>query len=208
MVMVYVLWVWQWNGSIIRLFVTYCSLVVWLLLSYMAATHPSDHSDCVLSHSTVSNSLRPQGLWPARLCPWNFPRKNTGVGYHFLLQGIFPTQGLNPGPLRCLPWQVGSLPLSHLGIPLIHQVHLKSPQERFLHPPDQWATSVPCTPIWAWHTVRAHWILDRLAFQPHITQPYYLIAFFLHLNQKGKSQFYCIIIVLAITVFFQHVGLW
>ena len=31
------------------------------------------------------------------LCPWDFPGKNTRVGYHFLLQGIFPTQGLNPG---------------------------------------------------------------------------------------------------------------
>ena len=28
-------------------------------------------------------------------CPWNFPGKNTGVEYHFLLQGIFPTQGSN-----------------------------------------------------------------------------------------------------------------
>ena len=49
--------------------------------------------------------------------PWDFPSKNTGEGYHFLLQGIFLTQGLNP----CLPclmhWQVDSLPLSHLGIP-------------------------------------------------------------------------------------------
>ena len=33
---------------------------------------------------------------PARLlCPWNFPGKNTGVECHFLLQGVFPTQGLN-----------------------------------------------------------------------------------------------------------------
>ena len=33
---------------------------------------------------------------PARLfCPWNFPGKSTGVGYHSLLQGIFLTQGLN-----------------------------------------------------------------------------------------------------------------
>ena len=30
------------------------------------------------------------------LCPWDFPGKNTGVGCYFLLQGIFPTQGLNP----------------------------------------------------------------------------------------------------------------
>ena len=30
------------------------------------------------------------------LCPWNSPNKNTGVGYHSLLQGIFLTQGSNP----------------------------------------------------------------------------------------------------------------
>ena len=30
------------------------------------------------------------------LCPWNFPGKNTGVGCHFLLQGIFSAPGLNP----------------------------------------------------------------------------------------------------------------
>ena len=29
------------------------------------------------------------------LCPWNFPGKHPGVGCHFFLQGIFPTQGLN-----------------------------------------------------------------------------------------------------------------
>ena len=33
------------------------------------------------------------------LCPWDFPGKGTGVGCHFLLQRIFPTQGSNP----CLP---------------------------------------------------------------------------------------------------------
>ena len=52
----------------------------------------------------------PCGLCPARLlCPWDFPGHNTGVGCHFLLQGIFPTKGSN---LRLLPWQVGPLPLS------------------------------------------------------------------------------------------------
>ena len=35
------------------------------------------------------------------LCPWDFPGKNTGVGCHFLLQEIFPTQGLNPGLPHC-----------------------------------------------------------------------------------------------------------
>ena len=55
---------------------------------------------CVLSHSVVSDSLRPDGLQPSRLfCPWDFPDKNTGVGG--LLQEIFPTQGLNPGLPHC-----------------------------------------------------------------------------------------------------------
>ena len=50
---------------------------------------------------------------PARvLSPWDFPGKNIGLGCHFLLQGIFPTRGSN---LHLLPWQVDSLPLSHLG---------------------------------------------------------------------------------------------
>ena len=37
----------------------------------------------------MSGSLRPHGLWPARLlCPWDSQGKNTGVGCHALLQGI------------------------------------------------------------------------------------------------------------------------
>ena len=44
-------------------------------------------------------------------CPWNFPGKNTGVGCHFLLKGIFLTQGSNPHLLCLLHWQVDSLPL-------------------------------------------------------------------------------------------------
>ena len=35
------------------------------------------------------------------LCPWNSPGKNTGVGCHALLQGIFPTQGWNSGLPHC-----------------------------------------------------------------------------------------------------------
>ena len=43
--------------------------------------------------------------------PWDSPGKNTGVGCHFLLQGIFQTQGLNPHLLCLLYGWVGSLPL-------------------------------------------------------------------------------------------------
>ena len=54
-----------------------------------------------------------------------FSGKNTGVGYHFLLQGIFLTQGLNPCLLHLLHWQVDSLLLSHLGRPFDFQNVLK-----------------------------------------------------------------------------------
>ena len=61
----------------------------------------------------------PHRLEPARLlCPWNFPGKNTGVGCHFLLQGIFLTQGSDLCLLHLLHWQADSLPVSHLGSPL------------------------------------------------------------------------------------------
>ena len=44
----------------------------------------------------MSNSLQPHGLQSARLLrPWDSPGKNTGVGCHALLQGIFLTQGSN-----------------------------------------------------------------------------------------------------------------
>ena len=66
------------------------------------AIHKMTQSKRILKSSVVSVSLRPHGLWPARLhCPWDFPGKNTGLGCHFLLQGIFLTQGSNPGLLHC-----------------------------------------------------------------------------------------------------------
>ena len=74
-----------------------------------------NHIHCVweFSRSVVSDSLRPCGLGPARLlCPGDSPGRNTGVGCHSLLQGVFPTQGLS---MRLLHWQTGSL--HHLGSP-------------------------------------------------------------------------------------------
>ena len=57
--------------------------------------------------SVMSDSLRPYGLQPARfLCPWDSPGKNTRVGFHALLQGIFPTQGSKPNLQHLLHcWQ-------------------------------------------------------------------------------------------------------
>ena len=67
----------------------------------------------------MSDSLQSHGLYS----PWNSPGQNTGVGSHSLLQGIFPTQGLNPGLLHCrqiLYW------LSHKGSPSTMQVVMKT----------------------------------------------------------------------------------
>ena len=64
----------------------------------------------MLSGSVISNSLPLHGLYSTRLlCPWDFPGKNIEMGCHFLLQGIFPTQGWNLHLLRLLHWQVDYL---------------------------------------------------------------------------------------------------
>ena len=56
----------------------------------------------ILPDHRASLELRPHGLLPARvLYPWNSVGKNTGVGSHSFLQGIFPTQGSNLGLLHC-----------------------------------------------------------------------------------------------------------
>ena len=52
------------------------------------------------------------------LCPWDSPGKNTAVGCHAILQGIFPTHGWNPCLLCFLHWQEGSLPLAAPGKPI------------------------------------------------------------------------------------------
>ena len=67
----------------------------------------------------MSNSLWLHGLLPARLlCPRDSSGKNTGVGYHTLLQENFLTQGSNLCFFCLLHWQAGSSPLvpPHLNI--------------------------------------------------------------------------------------------
>ena len=74
---------------------------------------------CMLHHSVTSSCSWPPRLYSTRLfCPWNFPGGNTGVGCHFLLQGIFPTQGSTS--VSCIGRQI-LLPLSYLGsLPTYH----------------------------------------------------------------------------------------
>ena len=90
-------------------------------LSYIYITEywvefPVLYSRSSLTISFIYSIVQTHGHQPTRLfCPWNFPGKSTGVGYPFLLQGIFPTQGLNP---HLLYWQADPLSLGHLGSPI------------------------------------------------------------------------------------------
>ena len=71
-------------------------------------------------------SLRPHGLQPARLlCPWDFPRKNTGVGCHFLLDPEIKP----PSPVL----QADSLLLSRHGNPHYKYTYLSIKSHSFLH---------------------------------------------------------------------------
>ena len=63
------------------------------------------------SRSVMSDSLQPCGL----SSPWNSPVQNIGVGSLSLLQGIFPTQGSNPGLPHCrqILYQLSQITLKH-----------------------------------------------------------------------------------------------
>ena len=82
----------------------------WCWCFYGHTHNPTSHES--ESCSVVSESLWPHGLYSL----WNSPGQITGVGSPSLLQGIFPTQGLNPGLPHCrrILYQ-----LSHKGSPRI-----------------------------------------------------------------------------------------
>ena len=70
---------------------------------------------------------------PARLlCPWDSADRNTGVGSHALLQGIFPTQRSNSHLLCLLHWQAGSSPLAPPGKPKQQAPHVGAVWQRGL----------------------------------------------------------------------------
>ena len=88
---------------------------------------------CVCSHthtpSVASNCLWPHRLQSTRfLCPQNFPGKNTGVGYHFFLQEIFPTHRWNPLTSPALAgrfFTTSTTGKSTLYIYIFHEINMK-----------------------------------------------------------------------------------
>ena len=123
---------------------------------FLLSTSPASGNGSCISHSVVSNFLGHHGLQPAKLlCPWDSPGKNTGVGCHFLLQGIFPDAGIEP---RSPTLQADSLPSEPQGKPwgcLIPaeirkdksrgRLLTRVPGAQGLKLPSQGSVSKPCT---------------------------------------------------------------
>ena len=94
----------------------------------------------VVSHSVMSNSCHPMDCSPpGSSVHGDSPGKKTGVGCHALLQGIFPTQGLNSGHLHCRRILYH---LSHQGSPRIME-WVAYPFSRGSFQPRDW-THIPC----------------------------------------------------------------
>ena len=84
----------------------------------------------------VSDSLGSHGLQPARLlCPWIFPGKNTRVGCHLLLHGVFPIHGLNPCFLLCrqILYHLSHQESPHM-CPTLYQIYPSHSQLRTFFP--------------------------------------------------------------------------
>ena len=94
--------------------------------------------------------------------PWDFPGKNTGLGCHFLLQGIFPTQGSNTGLLNCrqtlyrLRWRV----LIKLKIELLYDLAIPL---LGIYPEKTIIQKDTCTPMYiaALFTIAKRWMQSR-----------------------------------------------
>ena len=101
-----------------------CSLLFFLVREIIFLVTIFGLSLLKMSHSVMSESLGPHGLYS----PWNSPGQNTGVGSLSLLQGIFPTQESNWGLLHCR-WILNQRSYEWSPIPLTHGKWLQSPND-------------------------------------------------------------------------------
>ena len=97
-----------------------CSVLKTLIFSCCAKSSSANMINLTISHikctADISYYYEKCESETSDSFSWNSPGQNTGVGSLSLLQGIFPTQGSNPGLLHCR-WIL--YPLSHRGSPRI-----------------------------------------------------------------------------------------
>ena len=118
--LVHWVWCWNWDTRISFLLWPPCLVILPALAGGLFTTGTTWEAPYMFylnlieskSCSVMSDSLQPHGLYN----PWNSVGQNTGVGSLSHLQGIFPTQGLNPGLPHCR-WILYQL--SHKGSPRI-----------------------------------------------------------------------------------------
>ena len=85
----------SWLGS--SFFLVLWSILLFVCITLYFSKHILKDMKWSESRSVTSDSLQLHGLYS----PWNSSGQNTGVGSHFLHQGLFPTQGSNPDLLHC-----------------------------------------------------------------------------------------------------------
>ena len=146
---------WSGTGTLFRGQDEECRLCI--ITFAFVSSRPISTYACVLSHSIVSDSLRPYGAKPVRLlCPWNSPGKNAGVGCHTLLHPeIFPTQGSKLCLLCFLYWQGCFLPLALFGKPNVSTEKGKSCLSMKIVS----ASQMPC------RSLRDHWGVCTLPWE-------------------------------------------
>ena len=124
----YLIWSVCIRGMRYPLISTYCEfklIFFWLVifistwLTMVFLFSKGKESEAAQSCPTLCDSHGLQS--PRLLCQWDFPSKSTGVGCHFLLQGILPTQGLNLGLPHC---RQTLYPRSHQGSPFFKRSFL------------------------------------------------------------------------------------
>ena len=140
-----------------------------IVTNYDLSDHPGECSSLLVSFWLRDEAV--QCFWISwLLCPQNYPSRNTGAGCHFLLQGLFPTQGWNSS-LLCL--FIGRWVLYHCTYseaPIVNCTEdaghgsrcvkawltLTSPLPRWLTPrPGTWVMGIGCVPLHR-PTVRPH----------------------------------------------------
>ena len=105
------------------------------------------------SRSVISNSLRPHRLYS----PWNSLGQITGVGSRSLLQGIFPTQRLNPGLPHCgwILYQLGHTSPYKFGMLTVHY-KWGSPNFSPFIPPNSFTIYKYWSPVLSRHITHMH----------------------------------------------------
>ena len=154
-------------------------------LSRRQSTSPSPRPCACLVASVVSDSYATLWTVAARLLsPWDFPGKNTGVGCHALLQGIFPTQEWNP-------W------LLHFGQVLYHGVTGKPYPTSSPKQPSVCILSVYIYPFWTFHKWNHSilWMASLACFQGssvvwHVVMATKITRHGLNINCRSMTHLY------------------